>query len=101
MFKPCRIRLIITNLITNLITTRIIIGIRRCHSPLAGAEGIMEAAGMAVGGTAVDMAVAGTAVDMAEAGAVADMAEAGMAVELVEAGTVAAGMAAAEKFVSD
>jgi hypothetical protein len=97
MFKPCRIRLIITNLITNLITTRIIIGIRRCHSPLAGAEGIMEAAGMEAAG----MVAAGMAVDMAVAGMAVDMAVAGMAVELVEAGTVAAAMAAAEKFVND
>jgi hypothetical protein len=37
MFKPCRIRLIITNLITSLITTRIMRGIHRCHFPSAGA----------------------------------------------------------------
>jgi hypothetical protein len=83
-------RLIIISLITT--TTRIIIGIRRCHFPLAGAEGIMEAAGAVAG-----MEEAGMAVDMAEAGTVA----VGMAVDMAEAGTVAVGMAAAEKFVSD
>src|ERR1035437_3409418 len=38
MFKPCRIRLIITNLIT----TRITPGIHRCHFPSAGAVGMVD-----------------------------------------------------------
>src|ERR1035437_412608 len=37
MFKPCRIRLIITNLIT----TRITLGIHRCHFPSAGSVGMV------------------------------------------------------------
>src|ERR1035441_1140876 len=105
MFKPCRIRLIITNLITNLITTRLIIGIRRCHFPLAGAEDMAEA------GAVADMAEAGAGGGMAgggaggglggEGGAVADMGEGGAGADMAEAGMVAAGMAAAEKFVND
>src|ERR1035437_2537487 len=80
MFKPCRIRLIITNLIT----TRIEPGIHRCHFPSAGSVG-MVAIGVAMGadGTAavkeedrmVAGLVAGTVAGKAEVDTVAGTAE--------------------------
>jgi hypothetical protein len=86
MFKPCRLRLIITSLIT----TRIMLGIRRCHFPLAGVEGIIVADGMVVvtvaDGMAAVMAAAFTAVEV-------DGMAADKAVAFTAAGT-------AEKFVS-
>jgi hypothetical protein len=70
MFKPCRIRLIITNLITNLITTRLMLGIHRCHFPSAGVEaGVVEAgaeAGVVEVGMVAGLLEAGTAAGTAE-----------------------------------
>src|ERR1035437_9842678 len=93
MFKPCRIRLIITNLIT----TRITPGIHRCHFPSVGAAIMVAAIEVAMGADievamaivvgmvaiGVDKAADGTAAvkeeeDRMVAGTVAGKAEVGM-----------------------
>ena len=71
MFKPFRRRLTI---ITSLITTRLILGGRRCHFPSVGTAGIVAVIIVAV---------------MVEVGTVAGMAEVGAAAGLLVAGTVA------------
>jgi hypothetical protein len=88
MFKPCRIRLIITNLIT----TRITLGIHRCHFPSAGSVG-MVAIEVAMGADievamAIVVGMVAIGVDKAADGTAAVKEEDRMVAGLV-AGTVA------------
>src|ERR1035437_79464 len=81
MFKPCRIRLIITNLIT----TRITPGIHRYHFPSVGAAIMVAAIEVAM---AIEVGMVAIGVDKAADGTAAVKEEDRMVVGLV-AGTVA------------